>query len=51
MPIREYKCEKCGQVFEKIEKVSRAFRSCPTCGEFSYPVVSAVARTAKQWEV
>ncbi|NWF93637.1 MAG: zinc ribbon domain-containing protein [Syntrophaceae bacterium] len=35
MPIYEYRCRKCGEVFEKIQKVSEAGESlrCPHCGE------------------
>lgn len=33
MPLYEYKCEKCGHRFEKIEKVSAAeVKKCPKCG-------------------
>jgi putative FmdB family regulatory protein len=33
LPLFEYKCDKCGQVFEKIEKHSAsATKKCPNCG-------------------
>lgn len=33
MPLFEYKCDKCGHVFEKIEKHSAsATKKCPQCG-------------------
>jgi len=35
MPIYEYQCRKCGEVFEKIQKVDEGGESieCPCCGE------------------
>ncbi len=35
MPIYEYRCRKCGEVFEKIMKVNEKGDSlkCPRCGE------------------
>ena len=33
MPLYEYKCEKCGHRFEKIEKHSASeVKKCPKCG-------------------
>jgi putative FmdB family regulatory protein len=33
VPLYEYKCEKCGHRFEKIEKHSAsAVKKCPKCG-------------------
>jgi putative FmdB family regulatory protein len=33
LPLYEYKCDKCGHVFEKIENVSAsATKKCPKCG-------------------
>ena len=33
MPLFEYKCDKCGQMFEKIEKHSASTtKKCPKCG-------------------
>jgi putative FmdB family regulatory protein len=33
LPLYEYKCEKCGHVFEKIEHVSASTtKKCPKCG-------------------
>lgn len=45
MPLYEYKCEKCGHVFEKIEKVSASTtKKCPKCGakagrQFAAPAI------------
>ena len=35
MPIYEYRCRKCGEVFERIMKVNARGDSliCPNCGE------------------
>ncbi|HUL38408.1 MAG TPA: zinc ribbon domain-containing protein [Thermodesulfobacteriota bacterium] len=35
MPIYEYQCRKCGEVFERIMKVNERADSliCPQCGE------------------
>jgi putative FmdB family regulatory protein len=35
MPIYEYQCRKCGEVFEKIQKVDEGgdLLECPYCGE------------------
>jgi len=35
MPIYEYRCRKCGEVFERIMKVNERGESltCPYCGE------------------
>ncbi|MDI7261736.1 MAG: zinc ribbon domain-containing protein [Thermodesulfobacteriota bacterium] len=34
MPIYEYRCRKCGDIFEKIQKISETGDSlqCPYCG-------------------
>jgi putative FmdB family regulatory protein len=34
MPIYEYRCRKCGEFFEKIQKVNEGAESiaCPYCG-------------------
>jgi putative FmdB family regulatory protein len=33
LPLFEYKCDKCGHVFEKIEKHSASTtKKCPQCG-------------------
>ncbi|MBM4307087.1 MAG: zinc ribbon domain-containing protein [Deltaproteobacteria bacterium] len=36
MPIYEYRCQKCGEIFEKIQKVNEGAESiaCPYCGEW-----------------
>jgi putative FmdB family regulatory protein len=34
MPIYEYKCGKCGHVFETLQRISDApLTECPACGE------------------
>ncbi len=33
MPIYEFRCELCGEVFEKIMKMEEDFPPCPRCGE------------------
>lgn len=34
MPIYNYKCRKCGKIFEKMQSYSEdALRDCPYCGE------------------
>ncbi len=35
MPIYEYRCRKCGEVFERLLKVNERGDSltCPSCGE------------------
>ena len=36
MPIYEYKCEKCGQTFDHLERtLSDAAKKCPKCGAAS----------------
>mgnify|MGYP003456511627 CR=1 FL=1 len=34
MPIYEYRCRKCGEVFEKFQKISEGggHLTCPYCG-------------------
>jgi len=34
MPIYEYRCRKCGKVFEKFQKISEGgdHLTCPSCG-------------------
>jgi putative FmdB family regulatory protein len=31
MPLYEYQCEKCGHLFEKIQRVSDPSPECPVC--------------------
>jgi len=35
MPIYEYRCRKCGMLFEMVQKVDEGGESlnCPSCGE------------------
>lgn len=45
MPLFEYKCEKCGHLFEKIEKhTASTTKKCPKCGakaprQFAAPAI------------
>ena len=42
MPLYEYKCDKCGHRFEKIEKHSASeIKKCPKCGAHAPRQVSA----------
>lgn len=44
MPIYEYKCEKCGQVFEAMQKFSDPpLNECRSCGG---PVEKLISQTA-----
>ncbi len=44
MPLYEYRCTKCGHVFEKIQKFSDPHVSeCPKCGAPVEQVISAPA--------
>jgi putative FmdB family regulatory protein len=44
MPLYEYKCEKCGHRFEKIQKFSdKPVKKCPECGGKVEQVISAPA--------
>ena len=44
MPLYEYKCEKCGHKFEKIEKYSAPeTRKCPDCGAKAHREISSSA--------
>jgi len=36
MPTYEYKCDKCGHLFEKMQSMtSKSLRKCPKCGKSS----------------
>jgi putative FmdB family regulatory protein len=42
MPIYEYRCNKCGKEFEKIQKISDSpCRKCPHCGGTLRKMVSS----------
>ena len=44
MPLYEYKCKKCGHLFEKIQKFSdNPIKKCPECGGPVEQVLSAPA--------
>jgi putative FmdB family regulatory protein len=47
MPIYEYKCQKCGYVFEQLQKMTDdPLRVCPECGEEQ--LVKLVSNTSFQ---
>lgn len=33
MPIREYQCEECGQIWEELRRDQTDPEECPNCGE------------------
>ena len=33
MPIYEFRCEVCGEIFERLMKMGEDFPPCPRCGE------------------
>ena len=35
MPLKEFKCPSCGNVFEKLVKLDISSEKCPKCGELS----------------
>ncbi len=44
MPLYEYKCKKCGQLFERIQKFSdKPVKKCPKCGGAVEQTISAPA--------
>jgi putative FmdB family regulatory protein len=44
MPLYEYRCKKCGHVFEKIVKFSdKPSKKCPECGGSVEQTISAPA--------
>jgi putative FmdB family regulatory protein len=44
MPLYEYRCKKCGHVFEKIQKFSdKLVKKCPECGGQVEQTISAPA--------
>lgn len=41
MPTYEYECEKCGNHFEAVQKMSDApLKSCPKCGNVVHKVIA-----------
>jgi len=52
MPIYEYRCRKCGKLFEKIQKVSEGGASlkCPYCGGKKPEKVFSRFSSSKGWE-
>ncbi len=48
MPLYEYRCKKCGHLFEKIQKFSdRPIKKCPDCGG---PVEKTISAPAVQFK-
>ncbi len=44
MPLYEYKCEKCGQKYERIERASEPKDgSCPECGGVAHRLIGSPA--------
>jgi putative FmdB family regulatory protein len=44
MPLYEYKCKKCGHIFERIQKFSDPHvKKCPDCGGKVEQVITAAA--------
>lgn len=44
MPLYEYKCQKCGHRFEKIEKMNASTtKKCPKCGSTAERMLAAPA--------
>lgn len=44
MPLYEYRCKKCGHIFEKIQKFSdKLVKKCPECGGVVEQTISAPA--------
>jgi putative regulatory protein, FmdB family len=41
MPIYEFKCEICGEIFESLQKMGEDFPPCPKCNSnyvINYPL-------------
>jgi hypothetical protein len=51
MPLREYECTVCKVVLERREYPTGIYGKMECCNEFMKLLVSAHAKTAKQWEV
>lgn len=54
MPIYEYKCSKCDNIFEKLSfsvRVPATKEQCPECGGSGVRQVSQHAKMAVQWAV
>jgi putative FmdB family regulatory protein len=48
MPLYEYRCKKCGHLFEKIQKFSdKPVKKCPECGG---PVEKTISAPAVQFK-
>lgn len=48
MPLREFSCQKCGHVFEALERTKAEKISCPSCGSFELKrKLSCFATTGK----
>lgn len=41
MPIYEYRCEECGEVFEKLQKITeKPIKKCVHCGGPAHRIIS-----------
>ena len=45
MPIYEYECIRCGQLFERVMKIGEEEPACPACGAREVRKVVAPFRT------
>ena len=46
MPIYEYECRACGNIFERIMKVGEAGPTCPACGQETKKLAAAFRTNA-----
>ncbi|BCA80038.1 zinc ribbon domain-containing protein [Desulfuromonas sp. AOP6] len=46
MPIFEYQCQTCGQIFEKIRSTSSEHEKCPKCDGVAVRKVSITAASS-----
>lgn len=48
MPIYEYRCKACGEIFERFQRISDApVRKCPKCGKGVERLISQTSFTLK----
>ena len=46
MPIYEYECRVCGNIFERVMKVGEDEPTCPVCGQGTRKLVAAFRTNA-----